>query len=403
MKYSILIVVLFCVGLSFAQSKKKINEQLTSELVSARWKYDSITALASGKASQLLGKQTDFVNAQLRNKQRQATNLKDAFAKVEKEYDRLIRLGEDPAKLIDLDSLKREMIDFQEGVSIVDLSENVLEPQKPFLFEGSLSTEKRSKKEQNIWLREQLAKYSHAIEENKVKIVHMDGYLKKIDLERPRLDSIYWNYEHVLYDLAIGEASLLKMIRELKEFSVRDWPKNFSEVFEREFGTPERNEIGEPTSDGWNSIVYYTYQPGFDGYIQYANPIPINKFSLEKMKEQGAVNPFKPNSMIIYSAVDETAEFPGGNSALRTFLTNNYRVPQIAEELGISCKMRMKFVVSQDGSISDVKVEKGCPDCPECDAEAIRIMNKMPKWKPGKINSKAVKSWYYLPIQIHLD
>lgn len=105
----------------------------------------------------------------------------------------------------------------------------------------------------------------------------------------------------------------------------------------------------------------------------------------------------------IYDLVDEVAEFPGGNTAMRKYLGSNFHIPEIARELGLSGKIYMKFVIMEDGTVSYVKVERGFSDCPECMQEAIRVIQSMPKWKPAMLNGKPVKMAYRLPITIHLD
>lgn len=407
MKFLTLVAVLFYTGLSFSQSRKKINEQLRIELASVIIKCDSMSGLALNKAFQIRDKNMDLSAAQLRNEQRQATDLTDALAKVENEYNQLVRLGEEPSRLVNLNDLRKEVLHFQEKLIAMNHSEKNQELQKPVLLRDHVMLIKKNKrKEQTRWLEDELKRYSLAIEENTVRIVRMDEYLKNLEAARNELDSIYLNYENVLYDLAIEESKLLGKIRKLKEFSLENWPKNFSPVFEREFGKPERNEIGQPTDVGLSTHVWYSYPDGdpFGDFIRYANPIPINEFSLERMKSQGGViRRIEPDLPLIYSDVSEEAGFPGGNVALMQFLRNNFHIPEMAMELGVSGKIRMKFVVLKDGSVTDVKVEKGLTDCPECDREAIRVIKMMPKWNPAKFQGKVVNSWYSLPIQIHVN
>lgn len=101
--------------------------------------------------------------------------------------------------------------------------------------------------------------------------------------------------------------------------------------------------------------------------------------------------------------LDEPAEFPGGPAALRTYLSENMRYPQRAMETGTEGKVYVRFIVGLEGQISDVVVQRSVPDCPECDAEAIRLVEAMPHWKPGKNQGKPVKSYYNLPITFKLQ
>jgi periplasmic protein TonB len=105
---------------------------------------------------------------------------------------------------------------------------------------------------------------------------------------------------------------------------------------------------------------------------------------------------------VIYDVVDEPADFPGGSAALKKYIADNLKYPDTAKENGLEGKCYLQFIVSLDGHVSNVKLKKGVPNCPECDKEAIRIVKSMPKWTPGKINGKAVNSIYTLPVLFKL-
>jgi protein TonB len=110
--------------------------------------------------------------------------------------------------------------------------------------------------------------------------------------------------------------------------------------------------------------------------------------------------PGEPAAPEIFTIVEENAEFPGGIAALGKYLqgkiTPNY--PQMAKEAGISGKCFLKFVVNEDGSISNVEVLKGVPGCPDCDKLAVNTVKSMPSWKPAKMTGRAVKCYFNLPI-----
>lgn len=98
------------------------------------------------------------------------------------------------------------------------------------------------------------------------------------------------------------------------------------------------------------------------------------------------------------TVVDEPAEFPGGKAELKKFLENNLRYPEWEAQQGIGGKCYLRFVVSSTGDISRVSVIRKVAECPDCDKEAVRVVNKMPNWKPGKKNGKAVDCYFNLPI-----
>ena len=93
-------------------------------------------------------------------------------------------------------------------------------------------------------------------------------------------------------------------------------------------------------------------------------------------------------------------EFPGGNAALGTFLRNSLKYPIIAQEAGIAGMVLISFVVNRDGSISNIRVARGVH--PSLDNEAIRVVQSMPDWIPGKQNGETVRVYHTVPINFVL-
>ncbi len=100
------------------------------------------------------------------------------------------------------------------------------------------------------------------------------------------------------------------------------------------------------------------------------------------------------------AVVEEMPEFPGGESARLKFMYENTKYPVQAREIGISGTVYLSFVVEKDGSISNIKILRGIGG--GCDEEAIRMVNVMPKWKPGRQNGKEVRVLFNLPIVFRL-
>ena len=94
-------------------------------------------------------------------------------------------------------------------------------------------------------------------------------------------------------------------------------------------------------------------------------------------------------------------EFPGGEQAMMQFVADNVKYPQEAIDKEISGRVMVGFVVEKDGSISDVKVVKGIGG--GCDEEAVRVVNAMPKWKPGMDKGKPVRVSYMMPFTFKLQ
>ena len=107
-----------------------------------------------------------------------------------------------------------------------------------------------------------------------------------------------------------------------------------------------------------------------------------------------------PKKNEVFQIVEEAPEFPGGEKAMFAFINKNIRYPEIARENGIEGKVYIRFIVSKDGSIRDVKVLRGIGS--GCDEEAMRVVKRMPNWKPGKQRGKAVSVMFNLPFSFKL-
>lgn len=103
----------------------------------------------------------------------------------------------------------------------------------------------------------------------------------------------------------------------------------------------------------------------------------------------------------VFFIVEEMPEFPGGEAALRRFIANSIKYPQIAQENGIQGRVYVQFVVDRDGSITNASVARGVD--PSLDKEALRVVNSLPKWKPGMQRGKPVKVSYTVPINFVLQ
>lgn len=101
----------------------------------------------------------------------------------------------------------------------------------------------------------------------------------------------------------------------------------------------------------------------------------------------------------IFKYVEQMPEFPGD---VNNYLGSNLRYPDVARENGEEGRSVIQFVVSENGEISDVTVVKSSGHS-ALDAEAKRVVSKMPKWRPGKQNGKAVKVYFTLPVTFRLD
>ena len=107
------------------------------------------------------------------------------------------------------------------------------------------------------------------------------------------------------------------------------------------------------------------------------------------------------SSQQIFTVVENMPEFPGGNTALLAFLKNTMKYPVIAQENGLQGRVSIQFTVNKDGSIVDAEVVRGVD--PSLDKEALRVINSMPKWTPGKQRGKPVRVKYTVPVTFRLQ
>lgn len=145
-------------------------------------------------------------------------------------------------------------------------------------------------------------------------------------------------------------------------------------------------------------------QPSFPGgdtaFLKYVqNPNLEKKKSISKNDSANK----NGNSVYEFVAIEEKPEFPGGDKEMYNFLRKNIQYPQKEKENDIQGKAFVTFVIDTDGSVTNVAIYKGVPEGSGIDAEALRVVKLMPKWKPGKQNGKVVKVRYIMPIRFTLQ
>ena len=98
-----------------------------------------------------------------------------------------------------------------------------------------------------------------------------------------------------------------------------------------------------------------------------------------------------------YDVVEQMPCFPGGQGKLVEFIEENMQYPKECAEKGIYGRVIVAFVVERDGQLSNIRVVKSVH--PALDKEALRIVNLMPRWIPGKQNGVTVRVKYIIPIR----
>jgi len=103
----------------------------------------------------------------------------------------------------------------------------------------------------------------------------------------------------------------------------------------------------------------------------------------------------------VFTIVEEMPMFPGGDDSLRKFIAKSVKYPEVARENGIQGRVYVQFVVNGRGKVEQVKVARGVD--PTLDKEAMRIIETLPSWQPGKQRGKPVKVSFTVPINFKLN
>ncbi|OFY60261.1 MAG: hypothetical protein A2Y71_04640 [Bacteroidetes bacterium RBG_13_42_15] len=101
-----------------------------------------------------------------------------------------------------------------------------------------------------------------------------------------------------------------------------------------------------------------------------------------------------------FVVVEEMPMFPGGEPALLAYIAEHTQYPEVAKENNIQGKVIVRFCVTSKGGVDKVSILKSVD--PELDAEAIRVVQSLPAFKPGKQGGKPVPVWYMVPINFTL-
>lgn len=135
--------------------------------------------------------------------------------------------------------------------------------------------------------------------------------------------------------------------------------------------------------------------------VKYTVPVSFRLANKNKPSVSGTPVKGIDTSGRIFTVVERMPEFPGGQYSLLKYLSQKIKYPVIAQENGIQGRVSCSFVIGADGALSDVKVIRGVD--PSLDAEAVRVIKSMPKWKPGVQNNMAVAVKYTVPVTFRLQ
>jgi TonB family protein len=110
-----------------------------------------------------------------------------------------------------------------------------------------------------------------------------------------------------------------------------------------------------------------------------------------------------PKADSTYFFAEQMPSYPGGEQAFYKYLQNNIHYPDSAKIFGIQGTVYIGFSIEKDGSVSNVREQKGVVGGPDLSAEAIRVLAAMPPWTPGTMNGEPVRVSVTQPIRFTLD
>lgn len=160
----------------------------------------------------------------------------------------------------------------------------------------------------------------------------------------------------------------------------------------------------------FSSLAFVITEENIDKFVAAPLDIQQKKDSTVKppppppppSKPKVQFKPVKRNGKEVFTFVEQPPTFPGGDQALHQYLAQNIRYPHTAAEKNVSGTIFVSFIVTNDGEVVDVKTV-GKPRGGGLEEEAIRVVEKMPKWIAGKQNGQHVNVQFNLPIRFTLQ
>lgn len=227
-------------------------------------------------------------------------------------------------------------------------------------------------------------------------------------------DTTYYSYEHIMISdslLKTGEDWMFMLIRtdenpfdDQYEFKKYEKQKDQTHILVGDYTTTnDKSEKLNGKYKTWyrngevKSIATYELGHLQDTLTTFYDNGTLKRLDVyEKGKlTQGKVYDQEGNEMD-YCPYEEQPEFPGGVNEFARYLQKNITYPKKALRRNITGKVYVKFIVKEDGLMSNTKVIKGAH--PLLDEEALRVLKSVPRWKPGYQDCEAVSVWYTVPI-----
>ena len=102
-----------------------------------------------------------------------------------------------------------------------------------------------------------------------------------------------------------------------------------------------------------------------------------------------------------FQKVDKQPKFPGGMASLQSYINRNLKYPQVSRENNSQGRAIIRFIINSNGTVTSPQVVRSSGDF-SLDMEAVRVIESMPKWKPGKHKGKPVCVYFTMPIVFSL-
>lgn len=378
MRYLILLLLSCSIFFAFGQSARKINKELQQDYMQLfneyNEKFDQFDSVAQ------LGTQENKVFITKARVVQQAYNkLMSTRSTALIRYDRLI----------ELESTKD--IAFSRGAIATYQPPSL--SYRSWLWENEMDRFRLKKLERKNYLdtlrskkiKDQNEEYQQLISRIENNTAILASFYQRVSDLRDTISYLGSHYDSTILilnnDIEVIDNQLYvldSIYSKAEERYKKNGPKGFNTYYARYFP----NAFPSPKPDGFAHADFGPVNNEVGNEDEYAPP--------PREEEE------------VFEIIDVPAEFPGGVQALRKFIQDNMIYPEVAREMGYQGKCYLKFVVSKSGTISNVVVKKGVPDCPECDKEAIRIIRLSPKWKPAENSGVPVNSYYTVPISFKL-
>lgn len=199
----------------------------------------------------------------------------------------------------------------------------------------------------------------------------------------------------ILY--ALEFKSYLKSDIDLKSWVIDDTPEEMVEI------TLQNKEPPPPSPPEQTTIIEIV-----DNDIEVEQEIEID-VEANQDTEMEVYNPIIESELEeeeeeaeeqVFMVVESMPQFPGGDVALMKYLGENINYPKAARESGIQGRVFVSFVVEKDGKVTNIIILRGIGG--GCDEEAIKVVQEMPEWIPGKQRGMPVRVQFNLPINFTL-